>query len=129
MKRFIDKYLLEWKDSTLRKPLILRGARQVGKTYSVKQLGQLFENFVSINLEFEPELIQFFESDLYPDKIIQKISIIKGQPIISGKTLLFLDEIQAAPKAITALRYFYELMPELHVIAAGSLIEFANADS
>jgi uncharacterized protein len=125
MKRLIDHFLLQWKHSDWRQPLLLRGARQVGKTYSVRQLGATYSNFVEINLEDESEAATIFEGDFDPIKICTKLSSISGQPIIPGKTLLFLDEIQAVPRAITALRYFYEKMPELHVIAAGSLIDFA----
>lgn len=126
MKRFIDDYLIEWKDSGIRKPLLIRGARQVGKTYAVRNLGKSFNSFVEINFELEPRLISLFEKDLQPERIIRELSIVLKKPIVPGKTLLFFDEIQAAPQAIMALRYFYELMPLLHVIAAGSLLDFAT---
>jgi predicted AAA+ superfamily ATPase len=105
--------------------LLIRGARQVGKTHLVRQLGEEYESFVEINLEQDRTAGQFFEGDLYPKDIIMKLSAHLQKEIIPGKTLLFIDEIQTTPRAIIALRYFYEQMPELHVVAAGSLIDFA----
>ena len=125
MKRIIDYFLLEWKWSRLRKPLLLRGARQVGKTYAVRELGKSYTSFVEINLEFEPQAQQAFAGKLDPKEIIITLTALTGKNIIAGKTLLFIDEMQAYPQAIIALRYFYEMMPELHVIAAGSLLDFA----
>jgi len=108
-----------------RKPLLLRGARQVGKSTAVRQLGKQFENFVEINLEKQPSFIQFFQGDLDVKRIVPQLSAMVGKPIIVGQTLLFIDEIQASAEAIMALRFFKEDMPDLHVIAAGSLLEFA----
>jgi len=125
MKRFIDYFLRNWKTSPLRKPLLLHGARQVGKTYSVREFGKTFPSFVELNLEFVPEAREIFERTLDPKLLIQKIFALTEKPIIPGQTLLFIDEIQQVPNAIIALRYFYEMMPELHVIAAGSLVDFA----
>jgi len=125
MKRIIDYYLLEWKFSRLRKPLLLRGARQIGKTYAARQLGSTYESFIEINLEYEPKLHSAFAGKLDPKEIIVTLSAHIDKKIIPGKTLLFIDEIQACPQAIIALRYFHEIMPELHVIAAGSLLDFA----
>src|SRR5579872_2034230 len=125
MKRIIDYYLNNWKTDSYRKPLLLRGARQVGKTHAARTLGKSFSNFFEINLERQKTAHIIFEQDLDPDIIIRELSALKNQPIVPGKTLLFIDEIQAVPRAILALRYFYELMPELHVIAAGSLLDFA----
>jgi len=125
MKREIDQILKQWKDSRVRQPLLIRGARQVGKTYSVTEFGRTaFENTVSVNFEEQPELSRCF-SDFDPKGIIDRLSILTRMTISPGRTLLFLDEIQECPKAITSLRYFFEKMPELHVIGAGSLIEFA----
>ena len=123
MKRNFDKYLLKWKEKRNRKPLIIRGARQVGKTYSVEQFAEKnYEIFIKINFEETPELKEFFlTNDVI--KIKQNLEIYLGEKIIPQKTLLFLDEIQACPEAITTLRYFYEKMPELHVVAAGSLLD------
>ncbi len=124
-KRVIDFHLDRWKTDPYRKPLLLRGARQVGKTYAVRRLGQEFEYFVEVNFEQLEEAVSIFEKDLVPERLIRALSLLLKTPIIAGKTLLFLDEIQQAPRAIIALRYFYEIIPELHVIAAGSLLEFA----
>ena len=124
MKRLIDRHLQDWADDSDRKSLLLRGARQVGKTYSCRKLGKGFDEFVEINFEIEPRYIEVFERDLDPKRIVRDIGLLVGKDILPGKTLLFLDEIQEAPKAVKSLRYFYELMPELHVLAAGSLLDF-----
>ena len=123
--RLIDNYLKEWALRPTRKPLLLRGARQVGKSTAVRQLGKQFENFVEINLEKQPSFIQFFQGDLNVKRIVPQLSAMVGKPIVAGQTLLFIDEIQASAEAIMALRFFKEDMPDLHVIAAGSLLEFA----
>ncbi len=124
MKRKIDISLKQWKESLVRQPLLVRGARQVGKTYSITVFGHTeFDNVLAVNFEEQPELSNCF-SDFDPKAIIDRLSILTRTVIEPGKTLLFLDEIQECPKAITALRYFYEKMPELHVVSAGSLIEF-----
>src|SRR3990167_6121353 len=125
MKRFIDKHLEEWKSKQGFKPLLLRGARQVGKTYAVRNLGKSFENFVKINLEFNPDLKSIFKLNLDPVRILKEIYALTNKKIIPGSTLLFFDEVQSEPQVVLALRYFYELMPNLHVIAAGSLLDFA----
>lgn len=125
MKRLIDWHLAAWKEKKKRKPLLLKGARQIGKTYSVRQLGKSFETFVEINFELISDAKTIFEKDLHPKRIIWELGLLAKTDIIPGKTLLFFDEVQAAPQAILALRYFYELMPDLHVIAAGSLLDFA----
>lgn len=125
MKRLIDYHLQAWKADPCRMPLLLRGARQIGKTFSVRQLGRSFSEFVEINLEDAPETHIVFAKNLDPERMIAELSAIIKKPINPGKTLLFIDEIQVVPRAITALRYFYEKMPELHVIAAGSLLDFA----
>ena len=124
MKRLIFEELISWKDGANRKPLLLRGARQVGKTYMVRELGNHFESFIEVNFELLPEACKIFERDLLPDRIIRDLSLFMGKKIEPGQTLLFFDEVQAAPKAIQALRYFYEMMPQLHIISAGSLIDF-----
>jgi predicted AAA+ superfamily ATPase len=125
MRRNIDQILYQWKKSRVRQPLLIRGARQVGKTYSVTDFGnRAFENIVSVNFEEQTEMSRCF-SDFNPKNIIDRLSILKRMTISPGRTLLFLDEIQECPKAITSLRYFLEKMPELHVIGAGSLIDFA----
>ena len=124
MKRDIDDTLKTWKTEAHRYPLLVRGARQVGKTYSIKQFGENeFDNLVEVNFEQKPQYFTCFDS-LEPKNIIETLSVLSKSDIIPGKTLLFLDEIQECPNAISALRYFYEQMPDLHVIGAGSLLEF-----
>lgn len=128
MYRSLEKELKLWKDSKLRYPLLLRGARQVGKTYLVEKFGkEEFESFVSVNFEAQPEASACFET-LHPEEILIRLHSILKVQIVPGKTLLFLDEIQNCPKAIAALRYFKEKMPNLHIIGAGSLLEFALID-
>ncbi len=130
MKRFIDEALLEWKhrDAESRSPLIVRGARQVGKTYTIEQFGmQHFQNMVSINFEIQRHVISCFTT-LEPLVILSRLEIVTRKSIQPGQTLLFLDEIQECPEAIQALRYFKEKIPTLHVIAAGSLLEFVLND-
>ena len=125
MKRLAEKEVIKWKNSLRRKPLIIRGARQVGKTWLVENvLASTFDNFVKIDLEKRRDLHVHFAGNLEPRAILNHLELVTSR-IISGKTLLFFDEIQACPRAITALRYFYEQIPELHVVAAGSLLEFA----
>jgi len=122
-------YLREWKRSSRRKPLVLRGARQVGKSYLVRQFGrEKFENLVEINFELDGQAAALFES-LDPREIVPRLELHTGSAIRAGKTLLFLDELQAAPKVIPSLRYFRELMPDLHVVAAGSLLDFALGET
>jgi len=128
MKRIVDQYLIDWKDSPYRKPLLLRGARQVGKTYAVRQFGKTFENFVEINFESDENARNVFNGDLDPERIIRDLSIIIRRPIVPGQTLIFFDEIQGVPKALTALRYFYEKLPVQHIIAAGSLLDFTTQE-
>ena len=125
MKRLIDYHLKEWVHDPLRQPLLLRGARQVGKTHAVRKLGKSFTHFVEINLEELEKAATAFQGSLTATDLIIELEVITQKPIKPGKTLLFLDEAQAVPRAITALRYFYEQIPELHVIAAGSLLDFA----
>ncbi len=122
--RNIDQQLLAWKEDSMRKPLLLRGARQVGKSSAVRQLGKQFKYFAEVNFERNKAIKTFFQGDIDVHQIAQKISSYINVPIEKGKTLLFLDEIQECPEAIMALRFFKEDYPELHVIAAGSLLEF-----
>jgi len=124
MKRDIDETLRTWKKETHRYPLLVRGARQVGKSYSITKFGgSEFNNLVTVNFEQKPQFKTCFDT-LEPNKIVETLSVLSKSDIIPGKTLLFLDEIQECPNAITALRYFYEQMPGLHVVGAGSLLEF-----
>lgn len=126
--RSVDNELLNWKNSPKRKPLLIRGARQIGKTSAIRHLGKQFKYFAEINFDDNLELASLFEKNLSPDEICQQLAVLINIPIIENETLLFLDEIQASPKAIGALRYFYEKKPNLHTIAAGSLLEFALAE-
>jgi len=124
MLRDIDETLRAWKKEAHRYPLLVRGARQVGKSYSIIKFGENeFDNLVEVNFEQKPQYITCFDT-LEPKKIVETLSVLSNSDITPGKTLLFLDEIQECPNAISALRYFYEQMPELHVIGAGSLLEF-----
>lgn len=91
MRRIIDHFLAQWKTDTLRKPLLMRGARQVGKTYSVRNFGKTYNDFAEINLELQPNARNVFEKDLQPDRILRELSLIVRKPITPGKTLLFLD--------------------------------------
>lgn len=128
--RTLEQSLIEWKSSPIRKPLLLRGARQVGKSFLVKAFAaRNFEHLVTINFELTPEFKACFHS-LKPEDICTALKVLQATPIIPGKTLLFLDEIQDCPQAIQALRYFKENMPELHVVGTGSLLELTlrNAD-
>lgn len=128
MKRKVDELLKKWKDRPDRKPLLLRGARQTGKTYSARVLGSSFSSFVELNFEEDHRLCKFFSSSLEPAHLIEQLSPYAGQRIVPGKTLLFMDEIQQCPDALRSLRFFYEKMPDLAVIAAGSLLEFSLAE-
>lgn len=128
MKRLISAHLQVWKNDPYRKPLLLRGARQVGKTYEVRQFGKTYQHFIEINFEKRPEIRVVFDQDLQPERMLRDLTIFLGRPIDLANTLLFFDEIQTTPKALLALRYFYEEMPSLHLIAAGSLIDFTTEE-
>lgn len=128
IERHIDALLLEWKNSSRLKPLLLRGARQVGKSWAVKHLGEKFDYFVEVNFEKRPELLEVFQRTHDAHELVNVLSLFYNTPIEPGKTLLFLDEIQNSPEAIRSLWSFKEDIPELHVIAAGSLLEFALRD-
>lgn len=129
MRRVIIFDLINWRQQEQPLPLLVRGARQVGKTYIIEQFGlEHFNQLVTINFEFQPEFKQCFNS-LNPKSILRAIELLTNRSILPGKTLLFLDEIQECPQAILALRYFKEQLPKLHVIGAGSLLEFALNDS
>jgi predicted AAA+ superfamily ATPase len=125
--RKIDCALQQWSSEKYRKPLMLRGARQVGKTTAVRNLGKRFTYFIEINFENKDHAVAktIFAQHSNPQIICSKLAALFGKPITAGETLLFFDEVQNCTDAISALRYFYEEMPELHVIAAGSLLEFA----
>jgi hypothetical protein len=125
LKRAVDNDLLAWKNEKGHKVLLIRGARQVGKSCSIRKLAEKFEYFLEVDFEKNHEVHGLFEGDLNPAEISDKLSVLYNIPVIPEKTLVFFDEIQSCPNAIRALRYFYEKYPELHVIAAGSLLEFA----
>jgi hypothetical protein len=126
MKRFITDKLIAWKNEKKRKPLIIRGARQVGKSFTVSDFGKThFDNrIVTINFEKHPDWHGIFDLNLDVKRIISELEIVTNSSIEPGRSLLFLDEIQSCPKALSSLRYFYEELPGLHVIAAGSLLDF-----
>ncbi|MBU4483897.1 AAA family ATPase [bacterium] len=123
MKRTISPKLENWLKSRPRKPLILKGARQVGKTYIITEFGKkYFENFHLFNFEENGEIHEIFDRNLDPKKIIEELSYVNQMPIDIEKDLVFFDEIQECPKALTALKYFCEGMPTLALISAGSLL-------
>jgi len=125
MKRFIEDILIKWKDEKGRKPLVLSGARQVGKSYVIEQnFAGHFEQLLSVNFEKQPEFNSCFDSGYDPAKILRRIEALADQRLTIGRALLFFDEVQFCPEAIISLRYFFEEMPDLHIIAAGSLLEF-----
>ncbi|KPJ91437.1 MAG: nuclease [Gemmatimonas sp. SG8_17] len=129
MKRLISPELVAWKNSARRKPLIVRGARQVGKTHSIRSFGEeYFDECASIDLERNRRWHRIFADDLDAHRILSELRVVLDKSIEPGRTLLFFDEIQSCPRAIMALRYLYEEVPELHVIAAGSLLDFALSD-
>ena len=128
MYRDMSEYLKIWKDRETRKPLVLRGARQVGKSYLVRMFaGEAFSYLAEINFERMPDAASLFASKA-PETILPLLEARLDVPILPGKTLLFLDEIQAAPEVFATLRYFHEELPGLHVIAAGSLLDFVLRD-
>src|SRR5258708_566884 len=129
IKRSEIKDLNEWSARTERKPLVIRGARQVGKSTLVRQwAADTRLSLLEINFERNPEFREAFATK-NPAQILTTLQLLTAQDIRAGEALLFLDEIQSAPEALAALRYFYEEMQQLHVVAAGSLLEFALADA
>ena len=130
MYRKIMNYLETWKKSEHRKPLILQGARQVGKTYSVLEFGRKsYENVAYFNFETNPRLNETFEEDISPGYLIPILSHIAGQTIIREKTLIIFDEVQLCERALTSLKYFCEDAPDYHIIVAGSLLGVAVSRS
>ena len=128
MQRFALEHLKVWRDRHNRKPLVVRGARQVGKSYLVHLLAeQCFERMLEIDLELEPDSASLFASK-DPAIIVPLLEARYGVPVVPGETLLFIDEVQVAAEILASLRYFHERMPGLHVIAAGSLLDFALTD-
>lgn len=126
MKRNVMDDLLQWKNRKHRKPLLVTGVRQCGKTYILREFGKSFQNCVYLNFDGNTGLQSVFDFDFNVDRIISEIETsIAGEKIDSGKTLVIFDEIQACPKAVSSLKYFCENKPDLHVIAAGSLLGVA----
>ncbi len=126
MYRKIMSFLEEWKKNEHRKPLILQGARQVGKTYSILEFGRThYENVAYFNFETNPKLNETFEENISPDYLLPILSHIAGQTIVSEKTLIVFDEVQLCERALTSLKYFCEDAPDYHIIVAGSLLGVA----
>ena len=123
--RSIDKYLERWKNTKSRKVLLVRGVRQCGKTSSIRNLGRSFKYYVELNLESEKDICTIFQGPIDIDRITKALEVRSSTPIRDGETLLFIDEIQQSKEAIESLRFFHEKRPELHVVAAGSLLELA----
>lgn len=128
IKRRIDEELLKWKSASERKPLLVRGARQVGKSTAVRELGRHFDFVIEVNFDEQPQLSELFSSGLGVDELLDELALLTQTKVVDGRTLLFLDEVQSCIPAISMLRYFYERRPHLHVVAAGSLLEFALAE-
>lgn len=128
MKRKIYSELLEWKNLRNNKmPLVLYGARQVGKTYIVTKFGrENYKNMIYANFEQDEKLIPYFEGSISPNDIIRVLEKFYNQEIIPGQTLIFFDEIQNCNKALTSLKYFAEQAPEYDIVAAGSLLRCVN---
>ena len=123
LKRNAIQELVAWKSSEDRKPMVLKGARQVGKTWLMKEFGQnYYDSYVYFNFDEEDELKSIFEANKNPQRIIELLSLIAGEKILPGKTLIIFDEIQECPEALNTLKYFKEKANEYHVIAAGSLL-------
>ncbi len=123
MKRYVMTRLQKWKDSPDRKPLVIRGARQVGKTWIMKEFGKSFyDNFVYCNFDEDNELKSIFTNNKNPHRIIEILSLLNNIKIIPGSTLIIFDEIQECPEALNTLKYFYEKANEYHIIVAGSLL-------
>ena len=123
MKRFIMEKLIKWKDSKYRKPLILKGARQVGKTYIIKQFGEEnYEGIAYFNFDHDEDLQNLFVNTKDPKRILEQLAFIYGKAILPEKTLIFFDEIQECPDALNSLKYFQEEANEYHIICAGSLL-------
>ena len=126
MYRKITRFLEDWRGSPHRKPLVIQGARQVGKTYSILEFGRTrYENVAYFNFERNQKLRETFDEDISPAYLVPLLSHIAGQTIIKEKTLIVFDEVQACERALTSLKYFYEEAPEYHIIAAGSLLGVA----
>ena len=120
--------LIEWKNNKNKKPLIIRGARQVGKTWLMKEFGEkYYQNFAYINFDRNTRMEQLFSGDMNIERIIQGLKIESGVNIDANDTLIIFDEVQEVPNALTSLKYFYENAPEYNIVAAGSLLRNCNA--
>ena len=129
MKRLLTQNLIEWKRSADRKPLIVQGVRQCGKTYLIKEFGlQNYKEVVYVNFEEKDEYGAIFENGLKPYRIIEDLSLMFNADVNPEDTLIFFDEIQLCGRAVTSLKYFCEDAPEYHVIAAGSLLGVALSE-
>lgn len=123
MQRFIMDKLIKWKNSKTRKPLILKGARQVGKTYILRQFGnENYEDIAYFNFDHDKDLYNLFENTKAPKRILEQLAFIYGKAILPEKTLIFFDEIQECPNALNSLKYFQEEANEYHIVCAGSLL-------
>ena len=126
MERKNGSHLTKWKRNDCRLPLLVSGARQVGKTHSIISFGKKeYKNIVNINFELNKSYREIFEQNLDPQRIIREISIQTGESVFPHETLIFFDEIQSCPSALNALKYFFEQLPDYHIIAAGSLLGVA----
>ena len=126
MRRKIEADLLAWKDAPGRKPLVLNGARQVGKTYSVLAFAsEHFESLLYVDFSAQRNACAIFEGDVTPEALLPQLQVLTGVEVVAGRTLVFFDEVQACPRALTSLKYFCERAPEYHVVAAGSLLGVA----
>ena len=120
--------LKKWKESKRRKPLIIRGARQVGKTWLMKEFGEkYYKNYAYINFDRNTRMEQLFSGDMNIERIIQGLKLESGVNIVANNTLIIFDEVQEVPNALTSLKYFYENAPEYNIVAAGSLLRSCNA--
>ena len=126
LRRDIIDKLIEWKDSTERKPILLKGARQIGKTWVMEEFGRKhFDHFAKFDFDRQPELKSLFQTTKEPSRLLKELALYTEVPLIPGKTLIIFDEIQECEEALNSLKYFCEDAPEYHIIAAGSLLGVA----
>lgn len=127
MYRFAIENLYKWKKSKYRKPLIIKGARQVGKTWLMKEFGQIaYSDTVYVNFDSNSKMSELFSADLNPERIIMGLELYSGQKIYPDKTLIIFDEVQEVPRALTSLKYFCENAPQYHIVCAGSLCHLTS---
>lgn len=123
MQRFIMEKLVKWKNDKNRKPLILKGARQVGKTYILKEFAKKeYQDLAYFNFDHDESLASLFKNSKDPKRIIEQLILVHGKKIVPGETLIFFDEIQECSDALNSLKYFYEEANEYHIVCAGSLL-------